>query len=149
MALATDPVPRCPCCRVALLPGRVAAGQRPAACVSEGPCRRAKNATNATPLRNAREQWLRLRHVARVALAGSRAAVALRQPSGVVCPAMKLSAEKKRRFCEALVRGQTPDLAAQAIGINGATVYRWRASDPSFAAAWLDAREHKTEVVEN
>lgn len=142
MALAADPVPRW---RSRMLPD--SACRLPV----RRPLPSRQNATSATPLRNARERWLRLRHASpvRSGRRRSQAAVALRQPDGVACPAMKLSAEKKRKFCEALVRGQTPDLAAQAIGINRATAYRWRDSDPNFAAAWLDAREHKTEVVEN
>jgi hypothetical protein len=62
---------------------------------------------------------------------------------------MKASAAKKQAFCEALVKGQTPDTAAQAIGVSRSAVYNWKASDAAFAAAWAEASERKIQVVEN
>lgn len=61
---------------------------------------------------------------------------------------MKVNAAKKELFCEVLVRGQSPAGAARAIGVDRATVYRWRAVDPEFAEAWDTARETKVEMVE-
>ena len=61
----------------------------------------------------------------------------------------KVSAEKKRAFVDAMVRGQPPALAAQLIGIDRVTAYRWRAADPAFAEAWIEATETKVEMVEN
>ena len=61
---------------------------------------------------------------------------------------MKVSAAKKRTFVDVLVRGQTPAGAAQAIGVDRRTAYRWRAIDPAFAEEWTDARETKIENVE-
>jgi hypothetical protein len=62
---------------------------------------------------------------------------------------MKVSAALKEQFCEHMVRGQTPESAARAIGIDRTTAYRWRAADASFAAEWEQARERKIEAVEN
>jgi hypothetical protein len=62
---------------------------------------------------------------------------------------MKLSGERKRLFCDAIVRGLTPDSAAQAIGVGRTTVYRWKRNDPAFAEQWREAWDRKVEVVEN
>jgi hypothetical protein len=62
---------------------------------------------------------------------------------------MKMSLARKQAFCEAMVRGQTPEVAARTVGVDRATAYRWRAADAAFAAAWEDARERKIEAVEN
>lgn len=61
---------------------------------------------------------------------------------------MKVSRERKEKFCAALVGGASPALAAQAVGITRGTSYAWRASDPVFAAAWEEARAHQIENVE-
>ena len=61
---------------------------------------------------------------------------------------MKVSSARKAAFCEALVRGQTPEGAAKMAGVDRATAYRWKAADPAFAEQWDDARERKVEMVE-
>jgi hypothetical protein len=61
---------------------------------------------------------------------------------------VKVSAATKELFCEALLRGQSPVGAARAIRVDRATAYRWRAGDPTFAEAWIAARETKIELVE-
>jgi hypothetical protein len=62
---------------------------------------------------------------------------------------MKVSSARKATFCEALVKGQTPETAAKAIGVDRRTIYRWRDADAEFSRAWAEARERKIEVVEN
>jgi hypothetical protein len=62
---------------------------------------------------------------------------------------MKVSAAKKQTFVEALVRGQTPEGAAKAIGVNRMTAYRWRAEDKVFAEQWAEACARKVEAVES
>jgi hypothetical protein len=61
---------------------------------------------------------------------------------------MKASAKLKASFVDNLARGAPPALAAQAIGVDRATAYRWKAADPAFAEQWDDARDRKTELVE-
>jgi transposase len=62
---------------------------------------------------------------------------------------MKVSAAKKQAFCDLLVHGQTPEGAANAIGVGRSTVYNWKAEDKAFAVRWNEARERKIEAVEN
>jgi hypothetical protein len=61
---------------------------------------------------------------------------------------MKVSAAKKALFCETLVRGGSTAGAAQAIGVDRSTVFRWKAADPAFAEAWDTARDTKVDLVE-
>lgn len=61
---------------------------------------------------------------------------------------MKGTAERKGKFIAALTRGAPPVAAAQSVGIDRATAYRWRASDRSFAEKWAEATDCKTELIE-
>ena len=61
---------------------------------------------------------------------------------------MKASASRKQSFIDALARGAPPEIAARSIDVDRATVYRWRASDRSFAERWDDARDRRVELVE-
>jgi len=55
----------------------------------------------------------------------------------------------KRLLIENLRRKAVIYLAAQAVGINKLTVYRWRDSDPAFASAMAEAMEDAKEIMEN
>lgn len=57
--------------------------------------------------------------------------------------------EKQRAaFCDALREGKTVSQAAASIGVGRATVYDWRKADDDFAAAWDDAYETGTDLIE-
>lgn len=61
---------------------------------------------------------------------------------------MKVSGDRKRKFCEALVRGGSPETAARSVGVDRATAYRWRGADATFAERWDEARDRRVEAVE-
>ena len=48
-------------------------------------------------------------------------------------------------FAACIARGLKPGEAARAIGVTRKTVYRWKDSDPEFAALWADALDERTE----
>jgi hypothetical protein len=60
-----------------------------------------------------------------------------------------VTVSNKRLLIENLRRRAVIYLAAQAVGINKLTVYRWRDSDPQFAAAMAEAMEDAKEIMEN
>ena len=62
---------------------------------------------------------------------------------------MKLTAEKRERFCGILADGSSVTAAAEAIGISRASLYNAREIDPDFAAAWNDAVERGTDTLED
>ena len=52
-------------------------------------------------------------------------------------------------FAACIARGLKPAQAARAIGVTRKTVYRWKDSDPEFAAMWADALDERTEEAES
>lgn len=55
---------------------------------------------------------------------------------------------KRKAFLAALAEGCTVTEAAQAAGFSRRTAYDWRAEDKTFRAAWRDAYEAGTGVLE-
>jgi len=58
------------------------------------------------------------------------------------------TSKKKVAFCEALAMGVTVATAAQSVGMSRSGAYKQRESDPAFAAAWREAYEASTELLE-
>ena len=56
--------------------------------------------------------------------------------------------ELKRAFLDGLRDQASVYHAAQAVGINRCTAYRWRAEDEEFARAWDDALEDAKDAME-
>jgi Bacteriophage Sf6, terminase small subunit-like len=56
---------------------------------------------------------------------------------------------KDARFLEALANGATISSAVKSAGYARPTVYKWRAADVKFAAAWDDAIEEGTDLLED
>ena len=56
--------------------------------------------------------------------------------------------KKKAGFCAALAMGVTVETAARSIGMSRSGAYKVRESDPAFAAAWKQAYEESTELLE-
>jgi hypothetical protein len=61
---------------------------------------------------------------------------------------MKVSAERKAKFIDALARGAPPEAAARSIGVDRRTANRWKAADPGFAEQWREAQDRKIELIE-
>jgi hypothetical protein len=61
----------------------------------------------------------------------------------------KQTAKRTEAFIRFIRKGSSAAEAARAIGVDRATVYRWRDADPAFKAAWLDAAETITEEIES
>jgi hypothetical protein len=59
------------------------------------------------------------------------------------------SPERDARFLAALAGGATINSAVISVGYARPTVYRWRAADVEFAAAWDDAVEAGTDILED
>jgi hypothetical protein len=57
--------------------------------------------------------------------------------------------ERDARFLEALANGATISSAVKSAGYARPTVYKWRAADVKFAAAWDDAIEEGTDLLED
>jgi hypothetical protein len=57
--------------------------------------------------------------------------------------------ERDARFLEALANGATINSAVRLAGYARTTVYKWRAADVEFAAAWDDAIEDGTDLLED
>jgi hypothetical protein len=60
-----------------------------------------------------------------------------------------VTVRNKRALIENLRRKAVIYLAAQAVGINKLTVYRWRDADPQFAEAMAEAMQDAKEIMEN
>lgn len=58
------------------------------------------------------------------------------------------TAEKKKKFLELFRQTGNVTTAAEAIGLNRATPYKWREKDPEFAAAWDMAVEEAADRLE-
>lgn len=61
---------------------------------------------------------------------------------------IKLTAKKKALFLQRLAAGDTIVTAAAACGVTSGAAHYQRAADPAFAAAWEDALEAGTQVLE-
>jgi hypothetical protein len=57
--------------------------------------------------------------------------------------------ERDGRFLEALANGATISSAVRSAGYARTTVYKWRAADVELAAAWDDALEAGTDLLED
>ena len=57
-------------------------------------------------------------------------------------------AASQSRFLAAYQSGATTRQAAQIAGVDRATFYRWRDSDPEFAQAWLESHDKSMEDLE-
>src|SRR5690242_20573713 len=62
---------------------------------------------------------------------------------------MKLTPDARERFCSVLADGGSVTAGAGAIGVSRAALYLARANDPEFAAAWDEAVERGTDVLED
>lgn len=60
----------------------------------------------------------------------------------------KLSAEKKRRFLDLYAELGTVTHAATAVGVTRQCIYKHRADDEAFAAAWQDSENRSTDSLE-
>lgn len=63
-------------------------------------------------------------------------------------PDVDAAAVGKAAFLDALRRTGVVLLACRAADVSRASAYRWRAEDETFRAAWLDAVEEHTDVLE-
>ena len=59
------------------------------------------------------------------------------------------TANKKKRTIELLLSGETPGMAAQAVGTTRAQAYVWHNSDKTFAAKWDDAVATGMDLLES
>jgi hypothetical protein len=57
--------------------------------------------------------------------------------------------EKDAKFLERLSRGASVSAAAKGAGYARRSLYRWRAADAELAAAWDDALEVDTDLLED
>lgn len=55
---------------------------------------------------------------------------------------------KRAAFLEQLAQLGNITAAAEAVGIDRVTAYRWRDADPEFAEAWADALEQAADRIE-
>jgi hypothetical protein len=62
--------------------------------------------------------------------------------------ATRATAEKKEKFLELLGQTGNATAAAEAIGLNRCTPYKWREKDEAFAAAWDAASEEAADRLE-
>jgi hypothetical protein len=76
----------------------------------------------------------------------AEAAVAPPRGRGVDYLSMKVRAERKQAFLDAMVGGLTPEGAAKSIGVDRATACRCKADDAVFAVRWDEARGRKVEA---
>jgi len=60
----------------------------------------------------------------------------------------ELMRDWKSRFLEVLASGTTVTAAAAAAGIDRSTANRARKTDPDFSAAWAEAEEAGTDILE-
>lgn len=56
--------------------------------------------------------------------------------------------ESKQRFLGVLSKSMNVTLAAHGAGLNRQTLYKWRAEDAEFAAAWDEALQEAIELLE-
>lgn len=63
-------------------------------------------------------------------------------------PGQHAGKEWHPRFLEAFRRVGVVGAACEAAGVNRATAYRHRETDPEFAAAWAEAEDDATDVLE-
>ena len=61
----------------------------------------------------------------------------------------KSTAKKKKRIIELLLAGETPGMAAQAVGTTRAQAYVWNNKDEAFAAKWDDAVATGIDLLES
>lgn len=61
----------------------------------------------------------------------------------------KLTKKKRELFCEQLARGFSVTRAATAIGVSRQAIYSLRMSDGAFSAAWDEAEERGTDMLED
>ena len=61
----------------------------------------------------------------------------------------KMTAAKKRAFCEAIANGASPTRSAKALGVARSTIYYQRSIDSVFAAAWEEAQEQDADRYED
>ena len=59
------------------------------------------------------------------------------------------TAKKKKRIIELLLSGETPGMAAQAVGTTRAQAYVWHNNDRAFAAKWDDAVATGMDLLES
>ena len=59
------------------------------------------------------------------------------------------TAKKKKRIIELLLSGETPGMAAQAVGTTRAQAYVWHNKDRVFAAKWNDAVATGMDLLES
>jgi hypothetical protein len=57
--------------------------------------------------------------------------------------------EKDAKFLDALTNGASISCAAKAAGYGRASVYEWRSADADFAAAWDEALDTGTDLLED
>lgn len=55
----------------------------------------------------------------------------------------------REKFLHTLSRGLSVTAACEAAKIGRSTVYQWRDTDPEFAAAWVEALESGTDLLED
>ena len=60
-----------------------------------------------------------------------------------------ITAEQRRRFLEALAEHRNATMAARAAGITRRAALDLKARDPDFAAAWDDAAEEATDLLDH
>jgi hypothetical protein len=77
-------------------------------------------------------------------VAGSRRRLAARRRCGMA----QVTAQLKERFLAAVGHSGNVTHAATTVGLSRRHVYRVRAADPAFAAAWYDAVESYADLLE-
>ena len=60
-----------------------------------------------------------------------------------------LRAAAKRQILETLAKGLSPVAAAKAAGVAYSTIWTWKREDAAFSAAWDEAFEQGTDVLED
>ena len=80
--------------------------------------------------------------------AAARGAVAGRLAARRRCGMAKVTAQLKERFLAAVGHSGNVTHAAMTVGLSRRHVYRVRAADPAFAAAWHDAVESYADLLE-
>ena len=62
---------------------------------------------------------------------------------------LKLTQEKRARFCAILTDGSSVTAAARAIDVSRTSLYELRERDPEFAAMWDEAVEQGSDTLED
>jgi hypothetical protein len=62
---------------------------------------------------------------------------------------LKMTKQRKQKYCEALARGLRRGKAAESVGVDRHTINRAQQKDPDFAKACIESEAAACDIIEN